>query len=159
VIGRILADSRVEIFAHGLFHFPDGPLWMRKSGSFTSWRATLIVSSACRSIPTALAAPHVFADGLARTPDGVAFDVNGNLYVTTYGSNAIYRVGPDRHAKLLCADYECALLCKATNCAFGGPQFDQLLVPNLGRAIYQGSTCESKGCHCGISAEDHHAGP
>ena len=33
---------------------------------------------------------------------------------------------------LLCQDVESESLCLATNCAFGGPGFDQLLVANLG---------------------------
>ena len=64
---------------------------------------------------------------------GVIEDANGNLYVTTYASNCIYRVSPNRQVELLCKDEENLLLCQPTNCAFGGPNFDQLYVSNLGR--------------------------
>jgi len=77
--------------------------------------------------------PEVFAEGLARVPDGLAFDARGNLYVTTYASNCIYRLDQQGRAELLCQDVENLLLCQPTNCAFGGPNFDQLLVSNLGR--------------------------
>ena len=80
-----------------------------------------------------VSAPDVYAEGLARVPDGLAFDAAGNLYVTTYASNSIYRVLTDRSVKLLCQDVENLLLCAPTNCAFGGPDFDQLYVGNLGR--------------------------
>ena len=46
--------------------------------------------------------PEVYAEGLARVPDGMAFDANENLYVTTYASNCIYRVTPERRVELLC---------------------------------------------------------
>ena len=77
--------------------------------------------------------PEVFVEGMARIPDGLAFDATGNLYVTTYASNCIYRVSPHRQVQLLCKDEENLLLCQPTNCAFGGPNFDQLYVSNLGR--------------------------
>jgi gluconolactonase len=75
---------------------------------------------------------EVYAAGVGSVPDGLAFDAQGNLYVTTYGSSAIYRVTPGRRVDLLCQDVESEMLCLATNCAFGGPGFDQLLVANLG---------------------------
>jgi hypothetical protein len=64
-------------------------------------------------------------------PRWPGFDAIWN-YVTTYGSNAIYRVNLEGHAELLCVDDECAVLCQATDCAFGGADFDQLFVSNLG---------------------------
>jgi gluconolactonase len=76
--------------------------------------------------------PEVFAEGLARIPDGLAFDAMGKLYVTTYASNAIYSVDKNGRVSEVCCDDECALLCQATNCAFGGDNFDQMFVANLG---------------------------
>ena len=77
-------------------------------------------------------ASEAYAEGIMSVPDGLAFDQDGNLYVTTYGSSCIYRVAPDRKMDLICQDVESELLCLATNCAFGGPHYDQLFVANLG---------------------------
>jgi len=77
--------------------------------------------------------PELYADGFVTVPDGLAFDALGNLYVTTYGSSCIYRVSPDRKVELLCQDPESELFCLVTNCAFAGPNFDQLLAANLGQ--------------------------
>ena len=37
---------------------------------------------------------EVYATGLERVPDGLAFDIEGNLYVSCYASDNIYRVSP-----------------------------------------------------------------
>jgi sugar lactone lactonase YvrE len=71
-------------------------------------------------------------EGLTTVPDGLAFDALGSLYVTTYGSSCIFRVTPDRQVALVCQDVENEVLCLVTNCAFVGPNFDQLLAANLG---------------------------
>jgi gluconolactonase len=78
-------------------------------------------------------APEVYADGLARIPDGLALDAEGNLYVTCYASDNIYRVTPQRTIKLLVFDPEGTRIARPTNIAFGGPQLDDFYVANLGR--------------------------
>jgi gluconolactonase len=71
--------------------------------------------------------------GLERVPDGLAFDVEGNLYVSCYASDNIYRVSPQRKVELLAYDRDGTTLARPTNIAFGGPQNDELYVANLGR--------------------------
>jgi gluconolactonase len=76
---------------------------------------------------------ELFATGLERVPDGLAFDVEGNLYVSCYASDNIYRVSPQRRVELLAYDRDGTTLARPTNIAFGGPQNDELYVANLGR--------------------------
>lgn len=76
---------------------------------------------------------EVFARGLARVPDGLAFDGGGNLYVTCYASDTLYRVSPAGRVALLACDPAGTMIARPTNLAFGGPGFDQLYVANLGR--------------------------
>ncbi len=76
---------------------------------------------------------EVYAAGLERVPDGLAFDVAGNLYVSCYASDNIYCVSPERKVELLAYDRDGTTLARPTNIAFGGPQNDQLYVANLGR--------------------------
>ncbi|MGA7304241.1 MAG: SMP-30/gluconolactonase/LRE family protein [Rhodothermales bacterium] len=71
---------------------------------------------------------------LPRTvPDGVALDADGNLYVSCYSPNQIYRVAPDGSKELLLDDWDMHTLSNPTNIAFGGPNLDILYTANLGR--------------------------
>ncbi len=74
-----------------------------------------------------------YADGLARIPDGLAFDTAGNLYVTCYATDCIYRVRTDRTVELFAFDPEGTMLARPTNAAFGGPEGKTLVIANLGR--------------------------
>ncbi|MGD0479918.1 MAG: SMP-30/gluconolactonase/LRE family protein [Terracidiphilus sp.] len=76
---------------------------------------------------------EIYAEKLARVPDGIALDAGGNLYVTCYASDCIYCVAPDRSVHLLAFDPEGTRIARPTNVAFGGPNFDDLYVANLGR--------------------------
>jgi gluconolactonase len=134
VIFRLSRDGEAELFAAGPFHFANGlaldaaekHLYVVESNLDRVLR--MEITSDGRA-----GAPEVYAEGITRVPDGLAFDREGNLYVTTYASNCIYRVTPHRRLELLCQDVENLALCQPTNCAFGGPDFDQLFVANLGR--------------------------
>ena len=76
---------------------------------------------------------EVFVTLPETVPDGIAFDVAGNLYISCYAPNAIYKVDQNRAVTVLIKDWEGHTLCNPTNIAFGGPDFDQLFTSNLGR--------------------------
>jgi sugar lactone lactonase YvrE len=134
VIFRLSPQGKISLFSAGPFHFANG-LALDSAERYLY----VVESNLDRVVRLEIHAdgragtPEVFAEGLARVPDGLAFDAQGNLYVTTYASNCLYRVDRDRRVQLLCRDDENLLLCQATNCAFGGANFDQLFVANLGR--------------------------
>jgi gluconolactonase len=73
--------------------------------------------------------PEIFVDGLARVPDGLAFDALGRLYVTCYATDKLYRCDHMGEKQILCADPDATLLNRPTNCAFLG---SSLLISNLG---------------------------
>ena len=66
-------------------------------------------------------------------PDGVAFDIEGNLYVSMYRPDVIYRRTPDGQVDVLAEDFEGTLIACPTNIAFCGRGRDILLSTNLGR--------------------------
>jgi gluconolactonase len=76
---------------------------------------------------------EIYARGLERVPDGLAFDIEGNLYVSCYASDNIFRVSPARVVTLLAYDPQGTTLARPTNIAFGGAEHDYLYVANLGR--------------------------
>jgi sugar lactone lactonase YvrE len=74
--------------------------------------------------------PEPFLDNIERLPDGLAFDVEGNLYVACYEPSRLYRADPSGRLELLIDDPEAHTLCHPTNCAFRGTD---LFTANLGR--------------------------
>ena len=66
-------------------------------------------------------------------PDGLAFDVEGNLYVSCYAPDVIYRWTPDGALDTLVADWEHVTLASPTNVTFAGRDRMTLVTANLGR--------------------------
>ncbi len=134
VVYRRDKKGKTELFSPGPFHFANGLaldaaeryLYVVESNLDRVLRVEILGDGTAGG-------PEIYAEGFSHVPDGLAFDAVGNLYVTTYASNCIYRVAPDRQVALVCRDPDNLLLCQPTNCAFGGRDFDQLFVSNLGR--------------------------
>lgn len=76
---------------------------------------------------------EVYVDNVVDVPDGVAFDVEGNLYCSCYAPSRVYRIDPQRRISILVEDITCHMLSNCTNIAFGGPDFKTLFITNLGR--------------------------
>lgn len=76
---------------------------------------------------------EVFATLPEAVPDGLAFDKAGNLYVSCYAPNKIYKILTDASVSVLVEDWEAHTLSNPTNIAFGGELFDKLFVSNIGR--------------------------
>lgn len=78
-------------------------------------------------------------------PDGIAFDNEGNLYVSCYAPNSIFKVNKEREISLLINDWEAHILSNPTNIAFGGKDFNQLYAANLGRWHVSKIDIQAKG--------------
>lgn len=66
-------------------------------------------------------------------PDGVAFDVQGNLYVSCYTPDRIYRLTPAGQLDILAEDWRSATFSSPTNIAFCGSDLTTLVVSSLAR--------------------------
>ena len=63
-------------------------------------------------------------------PDGLAFDVQGNLYVGCYEPSQVLRIQPGGHVDVLLREWSAHLLAHPTNIAFRGAT---MFTANLGR--------------------------
>jgi len=66
-------------------------------------------------------------------PDGLAFDTTGNLYISCYRPDRIYRLNPQGELEILAEDYEGTVIAAPTNVAFCGEERNVFLSANLGR--------------------------
>lgn len=132
-IYRLRASGKVERFS-GPYAFPNGLALSADERSL--YVAQSLKDNVLRIpiLPDGQAADaEVFADGLHRVPDGLAFDTDGNLYVTCYATHNLYRVSPEGDVALLAYDPMGTMLAAPTNLAFGPPESGEIYVANLGR--------------------------
>ena len=133
LIYKIRPDGKASIFHPGPFAFANG-----LALSVTEDELFVVESNANRVtrveiLPDGTVGDTaVFCKELENVPDGIAFDAHGNLYATCFGLNRIYFVDPQGRVELLCEDVENVALSAPSNCAFGGKDFDQLNVANIG---------------------------
>lgn len=66
-------------------------------------------------------------------PDGLAFDIEGRLYIGCYRPDRIYTLEPDGRLLIFADDYQGTVLAAPTNLAFGGPNHGTLYIASLGR--------------------------
>ena len=66
-------------------------------------------------------------------PDGIAIDKEGNLFISCYAPNTIYKLSPEGQLSTLILDRQAHTICNPTNIAFGGTNHQQLFIANLGR--------------------------
>jgi gluconolactonase len=66
-------------------------------------------------------------------PDGVAFDVAANLYISCYAPDVIYRMAPSGEVAVLASDAMRVTLASPTNITFSGPDRQSLVVASLAR--------------------------
>lgn len=66
-------------------------------------------------------------------PDGIALDEAGNIFISCYAPNVIYRLTPEGNLSEYISDWEAHTLSNPTNIAFGGSDRKTLYIANLGR--------------------------
>ena len=93
----------------------------------------------------ALGPTETYADQIGRVPDGLALDEEGNLFVSCYASDDIYRVSSSGRVELFAADPDGIILSRPTNMAFGVQDRAELYVANLGGHVIT----RVQTSHCG----------
>ena len=131
-IWRIQPGEEAEIWCRSARGFPNG-MCLSADGR------TLFVAE---SSPPLISRIDINDDGsagkraviveLPRTvPDGLALDVAGNLYISLYNPNIIYRLSPSGELITLVDDWQQLQLIAPTNIAFGGPDMKTLIIASL----------------------------
>lgn len=134
-IFRIAPSGKGKIWCRRLTQFPNG-LAMDADGEY------LYVTMSLN--PPRVDRVKISADGSAgavetlvhlpgTVPDGLAFDTEGNLYISCYRPDRIYRLTPDGVLDVLAEDYEGTAIAAPTNIAFCGRDRNLFLSANLGR--------------------------
>jgi gluconolactonase len=133
VIFRISPTGVTEVwstapsdFTNGLALSPAGDaLYAAESKGSKVWRIPVLPSGAAGD-------PEVLWELPRSVPDGLAFDAHGNLYVSLYRPDAIYRIDPTTGTSLpFVDDWTGQFLMAPTNIAFAGAELDLLVTANL----------------------------
>jgi gluconolactonase len=155
VTGKILKynrDGNGKVWSEGPYHFSNG-IAIDKAGEFLYVVCTFAPSIERIRIEPDGTAGHreVYVTFDKIVPDGLAFDIEGNLLVSCYAPNRIFVITPNRSVRVLIEDWEAHALCNPTNIAFGGNNFNELYVANLGRWHISRIKLNTKGlplmCH------------
>jgi len=137
VSGKIIKfthDGKGKIWHHGPFNFANGLALDKEQKNLYVVCSWLPGVEKIAINPDGSAADRSVYCTLPQTvPDGMAFDSSGNLLVSCYIPNTIFKIAPDRTTTVLVDDWEAHTLSNPTNIAFGGEDFKQLFVSNLGR--------------------------
>lgn len=131
---RIRPGGETDVVGAGLEAFPNG-MALHPDGD----RLYVVLSDESRvvSVPLdadgAAGATQPIVELPRHVPDGLAFDVEGNLYIACYTPDVIYRLSPGGVLDVLAEDWESVTFATPTNIAFAGPGLETLVVASLSR--------------------------
>lgn len=134
-IYKIRPGGNAEVWCRALREFPNG-MCLSPDGDFLY----VVLSFNTPRVARVFIEPDGSAGGIqivahltGAVPDGLAFDTEGNLYISCYRPDRIYRLSPDSKLEILAEEPTGHLIAAPTNVAFCGPNLDKLLSTNLGR--------------------------
>ena len=123
----IVASDEMDDFPNGMALSPDGSeLYVLLSC------APSLVKAAIQPDGT-LGATQLVTDLPGTVPDGIAFDVEGNLYIACYAPNKVFRYSAGGELELFAYDWRSVILSAPTNIAFGGDGMRYAIFGSLGR--------------------------
>ena len=128
---RLRPDGRGEIAATGIY-FANGTAIDPKEEA-----VYILQSSKHNCVRVAMhkdgshGKPEGYGDNLGGLPDGMAFDAEGYMITTLPMINRLVVVDPTGKVSTLIDDPDGTKTKGPTNCAFGGPNFDDLYIAHL----------------------------
>jgi gluconolactonase len=128
---RLRADGRGEIAATGLYFANGAAIDPREEYVY------ILQSTRNNCVRVAMrkdgthGQPETYGENLGGLPDGMAFDAESYLIVTLPMNNRLVVLDPAGKLSTLVDDREGKTLLAPTNCAFGGPNFDDLFIAHI----------------------------
>ena len=123
----IVASDEMDDFPNGMALSPDG------SELYALLSCAPSIVKAAINPDGSLGPMQPVADLPDTVPDGIAFDVEGNLYIACYAPNKVFRLSADGELELFAYDWQSVVLSAPTNIAFGGDDMKTAIFGSLGR--------------------------
>ena len=132
---RIRPGGEAEVWEESLCQFPNG-LAISPDGQYLYVAVSLNsprVSRVAMKADGTSGTVETVVDMPETVPDGLTFDTEGNLYISCYRPDRIYRFSPEGELVVLADDFEGTYMAAPTNVAFCGDNREVFLSANLGR--------------------------
>lgn len=122
-----LFDDTARAFPNGLCLGPDGKwLYVVVSEMPGIVRIAIEDDGTAGAVETVVELPR-------NVPDGIAFDMDGTLFIACYAPSVIYQLTADGVLSVLGYDWQNTQLAAPTNLAFTGPNRTQMVIGSLSR--------------------------
>ena len=130
----IRPNGETIVASEAIDHFPNGMALSADGRELYVILSNMpgIVKAAIRADGT-LGEPQLVVELPGAVPDGLAFDVEGNLYIACYAPNKILRYSAAGALELAAEDWQSVVLSAPTNIAFGGAAMRYAIFGSLGR--------------------------
>ena len=130
----IRPDGETIIASEEVDHFPNGMALSLDGRELYIILSTMpgVVKAAIQPDGT-LGQAQVVVEIPGTVPDGLAFDAEGNLYITCYAPNKVFRFTVSGELELAAEDLRSVVLSAPTNIAFGGEDMKYAIFGSLGR--------------------------
>lgn len=131
---RISPGGKTELVSTELTQFPNGTA-ISPDGKWLYVVLSNIPGVARVALPDGgqVGKPEIVVQLPKNVPDGLAFDTQGNLYISCYTPDIIYRLSPSGELRIVAEDWESVTFATPTNITFGGPDRSTLIVASLSR--------------------------
>ncbi len=133
-IYRIGVDGSTEVWTDAAPHFTNGLAIDAKGEFLYVAESTLPGVSRIRINADGSAGEREVVVMMPGTvPDGLAFDVEGGLYIACYRPDRVYRLAPSGDLDIVADDFQGTEVGAPTNVAFGGADMRTLFIASLAR--------------------------
>ncbi len=130
-LARVRTDGRGDVIATGLYFANGTAIDPQEEAVYVLQSTRNNCVRVAKRKDGSFGKPEVFGENLGGLPDGMAFDAEGYLIITLPMMNRLVVLDPNGKLSILLDDPEGKKTQGPTNCAFGGPQFEDLYIAHL----------------------------